>query len=154
MRRDCVIRRNRLIARLLAGVVFAVLVVPLAAQSQGVSPQGYDPGKEIKLTGTVASLLSGTRPGMNLSSHFVLTTLSGSVDVSLGRWGFRGKDAPSLTVGQQVELLGVMRTLNNRTVFLARTLNAGGKTYTILNERGVPISPHARERASQQGGSL
>ena len=154
MRRCCGMKRNRMIARLFAGAVLAILVVPLAAQSRGDSQRGYDHAKETKLTGTVSAVINGTRSGTNLGSYFVLTTLSGSVDVSLGRWGFHGKDAPSIMVGHQVELVGVMKTFNNKKVFLARTLNVGGKVYTILNERGIPTSPHSRERFAQKGGSL
>jgi len=155
MRRHYVIRPDPMIARLLAGVVFAILAVPLAAQFKADSQRGYNPGNEINLTGTISAVRNGARPRMNSGADLVLTTLSGSVDVSLGRWGLHGKDAPVLTVGQQVELVGEMRTLNDKTVFFARTLSAGGKTYTIRNEHGSPISPHARERAgAQRGGSL
>jgi len=157
MRRCFVVKRNRTVAWLLAVFLFATLVVPLAAQSAGRSGLAYDVTRETKLTGTIAAVLPRPTHGMIFGSHLLLTTLSGKVDVSLGRWAMRVKGATGFTVGQQVELTGVMKTLNGKEVFLARTISCSGHIHTIRNERGMPISPRARERATrnaQRGGSL
>jgi hypothetical protein len=87
-------------------------------------------------------------------SHLLLTTVSGTVDASLGRWGMQGKGALSVTVGQQVEVTGIVEMLKNKPVFLARTVKAAGTVYTIRNEYGIPVSPQARARAAEKGESL
>jgi hypothetical protein len=93
-----------------------------------------------------------------MGSHLLFTTISGPLDASLGRFGLQGKGALSVAAGQQVEVTGVMKTIMDKQVFLARTVKAGGRVYTIRNEHGVPMSPQARDRANgktaQKGGKL
>jgi len=115
----------------------------------------YDVSDEVRLEGTVATVLTTPSPGMLAGSHLLLTTLSGSVDVSLGTCGLRGKGALSLTEGQQIEVTGVMKTFRGAQVLLARNVRAGGTVYAIRNKHGIPITPYARQRASQtsQSGS-
>jgi hypothetical protein len=86
-----------------------------------------------------------------MGSHLLLTTVSGPVDASLGRWGLLGRDALSVTPGQQVEVTGVMKTLKNKKVFVARIVKIGDKIYSMRNEHGIPLSPQARERAIEMG---
>jgi hypothetical protein len=69
----------------------------------------------------------------------------------------QGEDALSVTVGQQVEVTGVMKTLKNKAVFVVRIVEIGDKVYRMRNEHGIPLSPQARERAierTQNGDSL
>ena len=99
---------TRLIAGLLAGLLFAILVVPLIAQP---AREFYDVREEVTLSGTVASVLPKQAPGMMWGSHLVIDTLSGKVDASLGRWGLVGKDALSVKPGERVEVTGVMKTV-------------------------------------------
>ena len=154
MRSSCFTTSPRMIAGLLAGLLFAILVVPLVAQSGDKSSSYYDVTQEITLNGTVSAVITKPAPGMTWGPHLLLTTVSGKVDVSLGRWAFEGKGALSVTVGQQVEMTGVMKTLNEKEVFLARTVKVNGKVYTMRNEHGIPVSPLARERAAEKGESL
>ena len=92
-----------------------------------------------------------TKPthGMIMGSHLLVTTSSGTVDASLGTLALRDKHATSFTEGQQVEMKGVMKTIMSKQVFLARTVQANGKTYTIRNQHGYQVNPRAAERASQ-----
>jgi hypothetical protein len=114
----------------------------------------YDAGKEVTLNGTVSSVLAKAAPGMIPGSHLLLETPSGAVDASLGRFGLRGNGAVAVAVGQQVEVTGVMKTVKDKPLFLARTVKVGGEVYTVRNEHGLALSPQARTRASQKGKSL
>jgi hypothetical protein len=138
------------------------LLPPVQAQAQtadrSAAPSSYDVSREVTLNGTVSAVLRQGSAGMILGPHLLLTTLSGPVDASLGRWGLRGKGALSVAPGQQVEVTGVMKTLRDKQVFLARTVKVGDRVYTMRNEHGIPVSPQTRKRAgeitSQTGGSL
>jgi ABC-type uncharacterized transport system ATPase subunit len=143
-----------MIAGLLAGLLFAILAIPLIAQPAGESPLSYDISKEVTLSGTVSAVIAKPAPGMMWGSHLMLETVSGKVDASLGRWGLVGKDSLSVTPGQQVEVTGVMKTLRDKEVFVARTVKVNGKVYTMRNEHGIPVSPQARKRAVEKGESL
>ena len=148
---------KRLFAGLCALALLSLIsLLPLAqAQTAAIEtrtagPFNYDIAKEVTLNATVSSVITKPTAGMVMGSHLLLATLSGPVDASLGRFGLQGKGALKVGPGQQVEVTGVMRTLRDKQVFLARTVKAGGHVYTIRNEHGVPLSPQARERASRK----
>lgn len=136
------------------------LLPPALAQTaeRAAGPFSYDASQEVTLNVTVLSVLTKPSLGMIMGSHLLLTTPSGSVDASLGAFGLRGKGALTVVTGQQVEVTGVMKTIKDKQVFLARTLKVGGQVYTIRNEHGFPASPRARERVNgetvQKGDSL
>jgi hypothetical protein len=140
-----------LIAGLLTGLLFAILVVPLNAAD---SDSRYDVSKEVTLSGTVSSVLHKAAPGMTWGSHLIVETASGRLDASLGRFGLEGKGALSVTPGQQIELTGVMKTVRDKEVFVVRRVKANGKTYTMRNEHGIDVSPQTRERAADKGVTL
>jgi len=135
---------------LIAGLLLAILAVPLSAQPVHESHPFYDITKEITISGAATSVLKTPAEGMILGSHLLVETASGTVDASLGKWGLQGKSAPSIAIGEQVTLRGVMKTVRERQVFFVRTVEAGGHTYTMRNVHGVPVSPQSRERVSQK----
>jgi|SRR5208337_3022832 len=151
MRRSRFTKFTPLIAGLLTGLLFAILVVPLNAAD---SHPYYDVSKEITLSGTVSSVLEKPAPGMTWGSHLMIETLSGRVDASLGRWGLQGKGALSVKPGQQVEVTGVMKSLRDKEVFVARTVKVNGKVYAVRNQHGIEVSPQARQRAAEKGETL
>jgi hypothetical protein len=145
---------KRLFAGLYALALISLISLQLPVQAQtaerSVGPFSYDASKEVTLNGTVLSVLAKPSPGMVMGSHLLLTTPSGPVDASLGRFGLMGKGALSVAPGQQVEVTGVMKTVKDKQIFLARTVKVGGEVYTIRNEHGFPVSPQARERANRK----
>ena len=158
MRRSRFTKPTRMVAGLLTGLLSAILAVPLGAQSAHQPRPYYDIGREVTLTGTVSSVLRVPAQGMIAGSHILLATPSGAVDASLGRWGLEGKGALSVAPGQEVEVTGVMKTLRDKPVFVARNVKVGGQIYQIRNEHGISVPPQARARAirkiAQRGESL
>jgi hypothetical protein len=90
---------------------------------------------------------------MIIGSHLLRETPSGVVDASLGRFGLLGKGAASVAAGEQVEVTGVMKMINDKQVFLAPTVRVGDPIYTSGPISSIPGSPQARERASQKTDS-
>jgi len=150
MRRNRCTRSARMIAGLVIGLFFASVAAPLIAQTRS-EVRLYDLEREVTLSGTVVRVLTSPSPGMAWGPHLLIDTVSGTVDACLGRWGLQGKGAFSASVGQRVDVTGAMTTFNSRQVFLARVVKADGKVYTLRNERGIPVSPQARERSVQKG---
>lgn len=140
--------------RVIAGLltVLTIVAVPLYAETAVHSPAYYDVAKEVTITGTVSSVITKPTAGMMWGSHLMLKTSAGEVDASLGRWAMQGKGALSVAAGQQVDVTGVMKTVNQKQVFIARTVKVGGQVYTLRNERGSAMSPQARERAGHVSG--
>jgi hypothetical protein len=151
MRHSRFISSIPLVAGLLTGLLFAILVVPLNADD---SDSRYDVSKEVTLSGTVSRVLYKPAPGMIWGSHLRVETVSGRLDASLGRLDLEGKGALSVTTGQQIELTGVMKTVRDKEVFVVRSVKANGKAFTMRNEHGIEVSPLTRERAAEKGGTL
>lgn len=151
MRHSRFISSTPLIAGLLTGLLFAILVVPLNAAD---SDSRYDVSQEVAISGTVSSVLYKARPGMIRGSHLIVETAFGRLDASLGRFGLEGEGALSVTPGQQIELTGIMKTVRDKEVFVVRSVKANGKTFTMRNEHGIEVSPVARERAAEKGVTL
>lgn len=129
------------------------LVPPTQAQTAVATKTArsfsYDASKEVTLSGTVSSVLAKPSAGMIMGSHLLLTTASGPVDASLGRFGLQGA-ATSVAAGQQIQVTGIMRTIGETEVFVVRVLKAQGQVYTLRNKHGFPVSPQAGERASRK----
>lgn len=139
----------RRMAACLGLALFALLALQVPAWAQTAAattandgPAHYDISKEITLNGTVSDVLKAPSPGMIMGSHLIFATASGTVDASLGRTAFRGVNPLSVTVGEHVEVTGVMKTISGRHVFLVRTVKVNDHVYTLRNERGVGIVTH------------
>ena len=150
--RHCVATQpTRLVAAaLLVGLLFAIPAIPLAAQPAREAHPFYNIAEEVTISGAVSNVLATQSRGTLPGAHLLLTTASGLVDASLGRWGLRGKGALSVRVGQQIEVTGIMKTIREQQVFVARTVKVGPRVYTIRNEHGIAVSPQARERMAHQ----
>ncbi len=143
---------KRLFAALcVLALVSLIPLTPLEAAT-GTRNDGlrYDISKEITLHGTVSDVLKKPAKGMIMGSHLLIQTGVGPLDASLGRFGLQGRGALSVGAGKQVEVTGVMKTINGKQVFLARTVTVDGHAYTMRNEHGIPVSPQTRERASEK----
>jgi hypothetical protein len=106
-------------------------------------PFQYEIGNEIKMAGTVSSVLMKPAPGMIMGPHLLLETSAGAVDVSLGIFALKGKHVIALETGQSIEATGIMLAIKDNQVFLARTLNVGGQVRTLRDEHGYSLSPEA-----------
>src|ERR1700690_3174745 len=148
---------NRKLVGLWALMLAALILLTIPAQAQTAAvtvnsprPFSYNKSEETTLKGTVSSVVTKPSKGMIMGSHLLVSTPSGKVDASLGKWALGGKDAVRVSEGAPVELVGVMKTIRNQQVFLVRTLKEGGQMYSIRNEHGFPLSTRAREHADGQ----
>lgn len=127
----------------------------LTVQAQTLAPIGplnYDAFQEVSLSGTVTGVLTKAATGMIPGVHLLLMTANGVTDVSLGTASLRGTGVLALAAGQQVEVVGVTKTIKQKQVFLARTVQAGSHVYVIRNVHGIPVSQIGRERTNQNAG--
>jgi len=114
------------------------------------APLFYDMAQETTLTGIVTQSLVKAIPGMIPGSHLILTTPSGSVDVSLGAFAFSGKGSLPQLAGQQVEVTGVSKTLLNRQVFIARLVKVADDVFAVRNNHGLPLTLRSLGRTNQK----
>jgi hypothetical protein len=127
-------------------MAFSFLAAPVEAQTAATTKkittaQKYDAQNETSLNGTVKSVISAPTSGMLIGVHLILTTSSGTVDADLGPFALKGSNPVSVSPGTAVTVVGVMMTIRNSQVFMARTVQAGGQTYTLRNQNGFPLYP-------------
>jgi hypothetical protein len=135
-----------------APLVLAIAIQPLAAQNAGTKtvyvPFHYRQSDEISVSGVVSSVPARSAKSTVNGSHLTLATSLGTVDVSLGPWAMFGPNHLSLSAGDEVSIKGVLTTVNQKQILLARTVKADGQVYSIRNEHGVALPPQARLRGS------
>jgi hypothetical protein len=134
----------------------ALLMIPVLPRPEAQTARGlqnsqiqHDVAQEITLSGAVTGVLTKAATGMINGSHLLIASPSGSIDVSLGAYGLVGKGAVSVKLGEQIEVTGRMRMINNDRTLIARTVTAGDHTFVIRNTGGIALSPEARERAGR-----
>jgi hypothetical protein len=143
-------------------LALCVFALPLHAQTSDVKTKPithprYDMTKEVTLSGTVSNVVKSPAREMNLvpGSHVFVGTKAGTVDASLGFFAMQGKGALSVQPGEHVQITGVMKTVKDKEVFIARLVQANGHEYAIRNEHGFAYRPAARNAKSEsKGGQL
>jgi len=132
-------------ACLLTLLTASLLAAPLHADNKPVAfkrtvlAPRYDSNKEVTVQGTVQSVVNKPTPGMMLGGHLIVSTTEGTVDAHVGSFVLSGPHATSFAPGQPVKLVGVMTTINGKSVFLARQIQTGNRTLTVRNQRGFLV---------------
>jgi hypothetical protein len=149
---------------LCAFLAVGLIAIPTYAQtieptSKSVALPKYDLREEITLAATVNSVVTKTTPEMKMlaGSHLILETASGNVDASLGVFPIAGDGAPSVAPGERVQVTGVMKTIRDQRVLVARLVLINGRAYKVRNEHGFLLMPATRkgtENSEPKGGRL
>ncbi len=144
-------------------LALGVFALPLHAQTSDVSTKPtahvwYDISQEVRLSGTVSVVEKTPARGTEAiaGSHLIVETSTGKVKASLGRYALKGKSPLSLSSGQQIQMLGEMKTVRDGQVFVVRVIQVNGHQYTLRNEHGLATAAIARGKANPgtTGGTL
>jgi len=137
---------------LLAGLLLAILAIPLMAQPVRTSHPGrgfglgYDAAHEVTLNGTVQGVTTRHVPGSPAGMHLLVAGPQGTVDTHIGP--FLAKDTrEALRVGLPVQIVGAMETLHGRQYLLARQIIFGGRLVTVRSTNGFLLPTFANGRA-------
>jgi hypothetical protein len=160
MRRTRLTKSIPMIAGLLAGLLFAILAVPLRAQPASETRVGhgfgvpYDAAHEITLTGTVQEVVTRRMPGRPAGMHLMVAGPQGVVDAHVGPFLSR-EIKEALHTGTPVELVGAMASLRGKKYLMVRELNVGGTSVTVRSEHGflvrsLPSTAETKESAKLQ----
>jgi hypothetical protein len=147
MTRDRSTKPTQLTAGLLAGLLLAILAVPLGAQlapetraTRAVGPV-YDAAHEITLNGTIQEVVTKRVAGSPVGMHLLVAGPEGVVDAHVGP--YLTKDTQeALHAGLPVQIVGAVEQLQGKSILLARQLIFGGRTVTVRNENGFLVRAH------------
>lgn len=141
----------------------AVILLPFGANAQTavnstqLSSPAYDINKEIKVEGTIEKIQS-SGSGSSLGTHVLIQGPEGIVDVNLGASSAVSVKNLGLSVGENVNITGMMATVGGNSVLLARILTTSSHIYMLRNERGAPVRSllprGSSSAASTQKGAL
>jgi hypothetical protein len=153
MRRSRLPNSTRMIAGLLTSLLFAILTLPLTAQSTPESSStrpmsfGYDKAHEITLNGTIQEVVTQRREsGSPAGLHLLVVGSRGVVDAHLGP--FLTKDVQeALHAGTPIQIVGAMQAFQGKNYLLARQVIFGGRLVTVRSENGFLVLVHATRGA-------
>ena len=146
-------------------LALCVFALPIHAQTSDIATkpathhQWYDMSEEVRITGMVSSVEKTPARGTESlpGSHLIVETMTEKVNASLGRFALKGKSTLSLAPGQQVQLIGVMKTIKERQVFVVRVIQVNSHAYTLRNEHGFENASLAHKgttKSEAKGGQL
>jgi len=98
---------------------------------------------EITVAGTIQQVPSERVPGSPAGLHLLVNSPQGVLDASVGP--YLTKDVQrALSAGQQIQVVGLIQTINGHNYLLARQLVLAGRQIPIRNEHGFFIHPQSR----------
>jgi|HubBroStandDraft_6_1064221.scaffolds.fasta_scaffold00680_12 hypothetical protein len=147
---------------LAAGVIFI-----LPAHGQASSPAaasstqakavktGYDLAKEVKIEGVIEKI-DATESSVPMGTHIQVQTPQGLVDAHLGFGAAAKPGRLGISEGQTVTVVGMMESVGNNEVLLARLLTTPNQIFVLRNEHGIPVRGVASKgpaaSSTQKGG--
>jgi len=140
---------TRMIAGVLAGLMFAIVAVPLGAETVPPSRVGrgfgpvYDAAHEITVTGTIQKVITKNVRYSPAGMHLLVAGPQGLVDSHVG--AFLNKETKeTLHAGTPVELVGAMTSIHGRSYLLVRQLTVGDDTVNVRTKHGALLIGHPR----------
>jgi hypothetical protein len=97
----------------------------------------YDVTKEVKVQGTIQKIDSSGTNGL-IGTQIMIQTASGVVDAHLG-YGPAKASSLGISEGQSVTVVGMMQSVGNSNVLLARILTTSSHVFVLRNEHGIPV---------------
>jgi hypothetical protein len=148
-----------MIAGLLAGLLFAILTVPLGAQPASETHVGhgfgpvYDAAHQITLTGTVQEVVTRRMAGRPVGMHLMVAGPQGIVDAHVGPY-LSKEMKEALHTGTPVDLVGVMASVRGKKYLMVRELNVGGTSVTLRNEHGFLLRSQGSSLKTKESAQL
>ncbi|HEX5424513.1 MAG TPA: hypothetical protein VFW94_13270 [Candidatus Acidoferrales bacterium] len=98
----------------------------------------YDMSKEVKVQGVIEKI-NGFGSSGPIGTHILIHTASGVVDAHLGFGSAASSKNLGISVGQNVTVVGMMETIGDSSVLMARILTTPSRVIVLRNEHGIPV---------------
>jgi len=145
-----VVTRERFIPVFPLFLFCAIVISAAAAQDGNSSPSPAvarwnvkSATNEITVAGIIKQVPSEHIFGSPAGLHMVVSSALGILDVSVGPH-LTDDVRQTLSTGQQIQVVGVVRAINGRNYLLARQLVLADRQVTIRNENGFLVHPQSR----------
>ena len=113
------------------------LTLPLVLAQAGKAGPKYDTASEVKVKGVIEDIreVPGSLAGVNLS----VKTDTNTVLVYVGPGDFLKEIEVSFSKGDEVNVTGCKASNGTDEVLLAREIAVGANTFTLRDDKGVPV---------------
>jgi hypothetical protein len=126
---------------LCVGLLFAGVTSAQTQKAQAVGPQrnqAYDVSRESVLQGTVLTFTAESSVAP-LGAHVTIQTASGPVDVHIGSPKILENNHFTVSIGDNIKVVGEVLPYGNGTQFFARLIEKGSQSIAVRGTRGFPL---------------
>jgi hypothetical protein len=107
---------------------------------------------DVAVTAIIQEIVPNRASGIPAGLHVMLGTPQGVLDASVGPY-LDPNIQQALSAGQQIQVIGQVKTIHDQKYLLVRHLVLNGKDVVIRNDNGSLIRERSRERTRTQSSS-
>lgn len=107
-------------------------------EGKNTMTSAYDLSKEVKVEGAIEKI-DGFGPNGPIGTHILIQTATGTVDAHLGFGPAAAPKYLGISIGEKVTVIGMVQTVGNSDVLMARILTTPFRIVVLRNEHGIPV---------------
>jgi hypothetical protein len=107
---------------------------------------------DVAVTAIIQEVVPNRASGIPAGLHLMLGTPQGILDASVGPY-LAPNIQQALSAGQQIQVIGQVKTVHDQKYLLVRHLVLNGKDVVIRNENGSLVRERSHERTRTQSSS-
>jgi hypothetical protein len=107
---------------------------------------------DVAVTAIIQEIVPNRSSGIPAGLHLMLGTPQGVLDASVGPY-LTPSIQQELSVGEQIQVIGQVKTVHDQKYLLVRHLVLDGKDVVIRNDNGSLVRERSHERARTQSSS-
>ncbi|MGC2110261.1 MAG: hypothetical protein WA655_12145 [Candidatus Korobacteraceae bacterium] len=125
-------------SKVLLAAILMALALPLAlAQGTAKSGPKYDIANEVKVKGVIEDIRDV--PGDLAGTNLAVKTDTKTILVYVGPGDFLKEIEVSFNKGDQIDVTGCRAPNTTEEVLLAREITVGSNTFTLRDDKGIPV---------------
>lgn len=127
-------------------VVGAISVFGQASQGPGGQTTMYDAKTETTITGVIQVVKEVAGPGRSTGTHLVVKAGDEVENIHVGPTWYLKEKNYAFAKGDQIEVIGSKVRFQGADVIVARQIKKGESTWTLRDERGIPLWSRRKNR--------
>lgn len=124
----------------------AIVAFGQPSQGRGTGAPSYDLKTEITVTGVIQEVKEVPGPGRATGTHLVVKTGDELEDIRVGPTWYLKQQNYAFVKGDQIEVVGSKVKYQGAAAIVARQIKKGDNTWTLRDERGIPLWSRGRNR--------
>ena len=127
-------------------VVGTISAFGQASQGPGGQTTMYDAKTETTITGVIQEVKEVPGPGRSTGTHLVVKAGDEVENIHVGPTWYLKEKNYAFAKGDQIEVIGSKVSFQGADVIVARQIKKGESTWTLRDERGIPLWSRRKNR--------